>query len=182
MSRRGRPSRSRSCSGRRTGRPRSGWWGRSGPVGQPCRPGGSCPACPSSRVVRSIILMARSSAHSFDSRLMLRLASIAARSSMPTRSTGQTRPSRLPSACRGADSAARRRVAGLVEAGSGHTFRRFRTRRAMPAIAQIDEVQDAPVERVAHRMRALVTTETTLTDAATAAGQHPSGSPNHGSR
>ena len=26
----------------------------------------------------------------------------------------------------------------------------------MPAIAQIDEVQDAPVERVAHRMRALV--------------------------
>ncbi len=37
-----------------------------------------------SRVVRSIIRMARSRAHSFDSRLMLRLASMAARSSTPT--------------------------------------------------------------------------------------------------
>jgi hypothetical protein len=49
-----------------------------------------------SSVVRSIIRMARSSAHSFASRLMLRLASDAARSSTPTASTGQTRPSSDP--------------------------------------------------------------------------------------
>ena len=40
--------------------------------------------------------IARSRAHSFASRLMLRFASDAARSSMPTASTAQTRPSRLP--------------------------------------------------------------------------------------
>ncbi len=69
-----------------------------------------------SRVVRSIIRMAMSRAHSFDSRLIERLASMAARSSMPTWSTGHTRPSRLPSAWwRGAESAVRRRVAGLVD-------------------------------------------------------------------
>ena len=38
----------------------------------------------------------------------------------------------------------------------------------MPAIAQIDEVQDAPVERVATECEPWSTTETTLTDAATA--------------
>ena len=69
-----------------------------------------------SRVVRSIIRIARSRAQSFASRLMLRLASDAARSSTPTWSTAQTRPSRLPSAWwRGAlRSRAGSRRAGLV--------------------------------------------------------------------
>src|SRR5687768_14450321 len=49
-----------------------------------------------SSVVRSIIRIARSSAQSFASFLMLRFARLAARSSTPTPSTAHTRPSRLP--------------------------------------------------------------------------------------
>src|SRR5574338_54237 len=75
-------------------------------------PGVSLP----SSVVRSVMRITSSSAHSFASRLMLRLASAAARSRTPTSSTGQTRPSMLPSAwCRGAvRSRAGSRRAGVV--------------------------------------------------------------------
>ena len=52
-------------------------------------------SCPSS-VVRSIIRIARSSAWSFDSRLIERFASVAARSSSATASTEPTRGSRGP--------------------------------------------------------------------------------------
>ena len=50
-----------------------------------------------SRVVRSIIEMARLSAHSFDAFLIERRLSASTRSSTPTWSTAVTRPSRLPS-------------------------------------------------------------------------------------
>ena len=48
-----------------------------------------------SRVVRSMLRIARSSAQSFDSRLIERFASEAARSSSPTASTAGTRASSL---------------------------------------------------------------------------------------
>ena len=50
-----------------------------------------------SRVVRSIIEIASSSAHSFDAFLIDRRLSASTRSSTPTWSTAVTRPSRLPS-------------------------------------------------------------------------------------
>src|SRR6188508_2327194 len=50
-----------------------------------------------SRVVRSIIRIARSSAHSFDAFLIDRFLSESTRASTPTWSTVETRPSRLPS-------------------------------------------------------------------------------------
>ena len=50
-----------------------------------------------SRVVRSIIRIARSSAHSFEAFLIERRLSASTRWSTPTWSTGVTRPSRLPS-------------------------------------------------------------------------------------
>src|SRR4051794_32846511 len=50
-----------------------------------------------SRVVRSIIRIARSSAHSFDAFLIDRFFSESTRASTPTWSTVDTRPSRLPS-------------------------------------------------------------------------------------
>jgi hypothetical protein len=50
-----------------------------------------------SSVVRSIILIARSRAHSFDSRLIERRLSASTRSWAPTASTAVTRPSTLPS-------------------------------------------------------------------------------------
>ena len=50
-----------------------------------------------SSVVRSIIRIARSSAHSFDAALIERRRSESTRSSTPTWSTGVTRPRRLPS-------------------------------------------------------------------------------------
>src|SRR3954471_5783787 len=51
----------------------------------------------SSSVVRSIIRIARSSAHSFDAFLIDRFFSESTRASTPTWSTVDTRPSRLPS-------------------------------------------------------------------------------------
>ena len=72
------------------GSPGFGWM----PLAHSARtlPGVSLP----SRVVRSIIRIARSRAHSFEAFLMLRFWSVATRSSAATWSTGVTRPSRLP--------------------------------------------------------------------------------------